>query len=36
MHHYVKTQGATIIQIHGQAPLAFTYINKSDDPRNKK
>jgi quercetin dioxygenase-like cupin family protein len=36
MHHYVKAQGETIIQIHGQAPLAFTYINKSDDPRNKK
>ena len=36
MHHYVKTQGETIVQIHGAAPLAFTYINKSDDPRNKK
>lgn len=36
MHHYVKTQGETVVQIHGQAPLAFTYVNKQDDPRNKK
>ena len=36
MHHYVKTQGETVVQIHGMAPLAFTYVNKSDDPRNKK
>ena len=36
MHHYVKTQGETVVQIHGAAPLAFTYINKSDDPRTKK
>ena len=36
MHHYVKTEGETVIQIHGQAPLGFTYIDKSDDPRNKK
>lgn len=36
MHHYVKAQGETIVQIHGMAPLAFTYVNKSDDPRNKK
>ena len=36
MHHYVKAQGETVVQVHGQAPLAFTYITKSDDPRNKK
>ena len=36
MHHYVKMQGETVVQIHGAAPLAFTYINPSDDPRNKK
>ena len=36
MHHYVKAQGETIVQVHGAAPLDFTYINKSDDPRNKK
>jgi len=36
MHHYVKVQGETVIQVHGAAPLAFTYINKEDDPRNKK
>ena len=36
MHHYVKAQGETVVQIHGMAPLSFTYVNKSDDPRNKK
>jgi quercetin dioxygenase-like cupin family protein len=36
MHHYVKTKGETVIQIHGAAPLAFNYVNPSDDPSKKK
>lgn len=36
MHHYVKMKGATVVQIHGASPLAFNYVNASDDPRNKK
>jgi hypothetical protein len=36
MHHYVKAQGETVVQIHGQSPMAFNYVNASDDPRNKK
>lgn len=36
MHHYVKAQGETVVQIHGQSPMAFNYVNPSDDPRNKK
>jgi len=36
MHHYAKMQGETEIQVHGQAPLDFTYIHPEDDPRNKK
>lgn len=35
MHHYVKAQGETVVQVHGQAPLAFTYLNPKDDPRKK-
>jgi quercetin dioxygenase-like cupin family protein len=36
MHHYVRMKGATVVQIHGASPLAFNYVNASDDPRNKK
>lgn len=36
MHHFVKTQGETIVQIHGAAPLAFNYVNPNDDPSKKK
>ncbi len=36
MHHYVKCKGETIVQIHGQSPLAFNYVNPSDDPSRKK
>jgi ChrR-like protein with cupin domain len=36
MHHYVKTKGETVLQIHGPSPLAFNYVNPSDDPSKKK
>jgi len=32
MHHYVMTEGATMIQIHGMAPAKLNYINPADDP----
>ena len=36
MHHYVKMKGETVVQIHGASPLAFNYVNPSDDPSKKK
>jgi Cupin domain len=35
MHHYVQASGETVVQIHGQAPVEFNYVNPSDDPRKK-
>ncbi len=36
MHHYAAASGETIIQIHGQSPVKFNYINPADDPTPKK
>lgn len=36
MHHYAGASGETVIQIHGQAPVKFNYINPADDPSVKK
>ena len=36
MHHYAGASGETIIQIHGESPLAINYINPADDPSMKK
>jgi hypothetical protein len=36
MHHYVMAVGETIVQVHGQAPLQFNYVNPEDDPSHKK
>jgi len=36
MPHYVATSGETVVQIHGQAPVKFNYINPADDPSMKK
>ena len=36
MHHYAGASGDTIIQIHGESPLAINYINPADDPSMKK
>ena len=36
MHHYAGASGETIIQIHGQSPVKFNYINPADDPTPKK
>jgi oxalate decarboxylase/phosphoglucose isomerase-like protein (cupin superfamily) len=35
MHHYVKMQGPTVVQIHGESPLAFNYVNPADDPQRR-
>jgi quercetin dioxygenase-like cupin family protein len=36
MHHYAMACGQTIVQVHGQSPFQFNYVNPEDDPRNKK
>ena len=36
MHHYAMARGETIVQVHGQAPLQFTYVNPNDDPSKSK
>src|SRR4051812_38879629 len=35
MHHYAMARGHVVVQIHGQSPLQFNYVNPQDDPRNK-
>jgi hypothetical protein len=35
MNHFAWAKGPTVIQIHGIGPLAFTYVNPADDPRNQ-
>lgn len=34
MHHYAMAKTACVVQVHGMAPFAITYVNPSDDPRN--
>ncbi len=36
MHHYAGASGETIIQIHGESPAKFNWINPADDPMTKK
>jgi quercetin dioxygenase-like cupin family protein len=36
MRHFARTQGETVIQLHGVGPWAITYVNPSDDPRTKR
>jgi mannose-6-phosphate isomerase-like protein (cupin superfamily) len=36
VHHYAAASGETVIQIHGQSPAKFNYINPADDPTPKK
>jgi hypothetical protein len=36
MHHYAGASGETVVQIHGQSPVKFNYINPADDPSGKK
>ena len=32
MHHYAMARGETVVQVHGQSPLQFNYVNPDDDP----
>ena len=36
MRHFAKANGAAVVQVSGPAPFKITYVNPSDDPRNKK
>jgi hypothetical protein len=36
MQHYAMASGETVIQVHGQSPAKFNYINPADDPSSKK
>lgn len=36
MHHFAMACGETIVQVHGQSPLQFDYINPNDDPGRTK
>jgi hypothetical protein len=36
MHPYAMASGEAIVQVHGMSPLAFNYVNPSDDPSKKK
>jgi hypothetical protein len=36
MNHWVSNAAATTIQVSGDGPFAITYVNPSDDPRNKQ
>lgn len=36
MRHFAFTEGATVLQLHGQGPWTITYVNPADDPRQKK
>jgi len=36
MHHYAMASGETIVQVHGQSPLQFNYVNPEDDPSRSK
>jgi hypothetical protein len=35
MHHYAMAVGEVTVQVHGQAPLQFNYVNPADDPSKK-
>jgi quercetin dioxygenase-like cupin family protein len=36
MHHFAMASGEVIVQVHGQSPLQFNYVNLDDDPSRKK
>jgi hypothetical protein len=36
MHHYAMAFGETVVQVHGQSPLQFSYVNPDDDPSKNK
>jgi anti-sigma factor ChrR (cupin superfamily) len=36
MNHYAWVTSPTIVQVHGQGPLAITYVNPADDTSTKR
>jgi hypothetical protein len=36
VHHFAWTTGETEFVVYGVGPFAITYVNPTDDPRNKK
>jgi hypothetical protein len=36
MRHFAMAKSEVIIQVHGIGPFEITYVNSSDDPRNKE
>jgi hypothetical protein len=36
MHHYAMASGEVVVQVHGNSPLQFNYVNANDDPSKKK
>ena len=34
--HFAYFDKETVLQVHGQGPWTITYVNPSDDPRNRK
>jgi hypothetical protein len=36
MHHFAMAVGEVVVQVHGQSPLQFNYVNPQDDPRTKR
>jgi ChrR-like protein with cupin domain len=35
MKHYVRVEGETIVQFHGEGPWVIEYVNPDDDPRKR-
>jgi hypothetical protein len=35
MHHYAMAVGEVIVQVHGQSPIKFNYVNPADDPARR-
>ena len=36
MHHFARACGETVVQVHGESPLQFNYVDPEDDPSRKK
>ena len=36
MRHFARTQGETIVQLHGAGPWGISYVNPADDPRSQR
>ena len=36
MHHFAMACGETVVQVHGESPLQFNYVNPNDDPSRHK